>query len=522
MEIGEFFEFVKNQWLEIMSQTYEHLYLTIISLLIACFLGILTGIFISQKEKFASSVISVVNVIQTIPSLALLGFMIPLLGIGKIPAITALFLYALLPIVRNTYTGITNVDPAITEAGRGMGMTENQILFQVKLPLALPVIFAGIRTASVINVGVATLSALIGAGGLGEFIFKGIQLNNSYMILAGAIPASLLALAFDFSLGQLSNLKVRVLTKISSWVAVILIAIFSLIWYLQFDNNRTEFLGGFPSEFIEREDGLKGLFEKYNFEIDYIEMEIGLMYKALNENEVDVISGFSTDGRILEYGLSSLEDDQSYFSPYYAAPVIRDEIHQKYPFIKTILGQVRIDDSTMTALNYQVDIEKETPLEVAQRFLVDKDLLNIHSKNIYVGRGAIKVGSKAFTENYILANIFTLLIDHQSTLEVDKLLGFGGTKLIIEAMKNDELDIYPEYTGTALLLMLQPDDRVIDSLGFGREEVYNYVSKESLKRFDLKWLNEIGLNNTFALMVRDEFADKYKLETISDLAERSK
>ncbi|MCX2744226.1 ABC transporter permease/substrate-binding protein [Mangrovivirga sp. M17] len=522
MDIGKFFEFVKNQWLEIWSQTYEHLYLTIISLLIACFLGIMAGIFISQKEKYASSVISMVNVIQTIPSLALLGFMIPLLGIGKIPAITALFLYALLPIVRNTYTGITNVDPAIIEAGSGMGMTENQILFQIKIPIALPVIFAGIRTASVINVGVATLSALIGAGGLGEFIFKGIQLNNSYMILAGAIPASLLALIFDFSLGKLADLKIRTLTKISGWIVVILITLFSLIWYLQLDGKRTEFLGGFPSEFIEREDGLKGLFEKYNFEIDYIEMEIGLMYKALNEKEVDIISGFSTDGRILEYGLSSLKDDRSYFPPYYAAPVIRNEIHQKYPFIKTILSQLHIDDSTMTALNYQVDIEKKTPLDVARNFLEKKNLLNIHSKNKYVGRGVIKVGSKAFTENYILANIFALIIDHQSTLEVEKLLGFGGTKLIIEAMKNDELDIYPEYTGTALLLMLQPEDHVIDSLGYDREKVFDYVSEKSLERFDLKWLNELGLNNTFALMVRDEFADKYKLGSISDLAERSK
>src|SRR5690606_14204600 len=134
------------------------------------------------------------GILQTIPSIALLGFMIPLLGIGAKPAIVALFLYALLPIIRNTYSGILGVNPAVKEAATAMGMTRRQVLWKVELPLAFPVILAGIRTATVITVGVATLAAYIGAGGLGEFIFGGIALNNSAMILAGAIPAALLAL----------------------------------------------------------------------------------------------------------------------------------------------------------------------------------------------------------------------------------------------------------------------------------------------------------------------------------------
>ena len=142
---------------------------------------------------------------QTIPSVALLGFLLPLLGIGVVPAIVALFLYALLPIVRNTSTGIEEVDEFVREAARGMGMSDIQILTKVELPLAVPVIFAGIRTATVINVGVATLCALIASGGLGEFIFRGIALNNVNMILAGAIPAAMLAMFFDFVLGILQK-----------------------------------------------------------------------------------------------------------------------------------------------------------------------------------------------------------------------------------------------------------------------------------------------------------------------------
>ena len=146
-----------------------------------------------------------VNIIQTVPSIALLGFMLPFFGIGVTPAIIALFLYALLPIVRNTYAGIQGVEPLVVEAARGLGLSDRQVLQQVELPLALPMIFAGLRTATVINIGVATLCALIAAGGLGEYIFRGIAVNNTNMILAGAVPASLLAIVLDVLLGALER-----------------------------------------------------------------------------------------------------------------------------------------------------------------------------------------------------------------------------------------------------------------------------------------------------------------------------
>ena len=194
---------------KLFDQTIAHIGLTFISLLIAVLIGLPLGIFITKRKKAAGIVLGIAGVLQTIPSIALLGFMIPLLGIGPIPAITALFLYALLPIIRNTYTGINEVDASVTEAATAMGFSRWQTLTKVELPLAFPVILAGIRTATVINVGVATLAAYIAAGGLGEFIFGGIALNNTNMILAGAIPAALLALLADFTLGQLEKRLTR-------------------------------------------------------------------------------------------------------------------------------------------------------------------------------------------------------------------------------------------------------------------------------------------------------------------------
>ena len=162
-------------------------------------------VLLTRFRWLATPILGGANVIQTVPSLAILGFMIPLFGIGATPAIVALFLYALLPIIRNTYTGIIGVNPAIIEAAIGVGMTQRQVLGWVRLPLALSVIMAGIRTSTVICVGIATLCAFIGAGGLGEFIFSGISMVNANMILAGAIPAALLALMLDFVLGRIEK-----------------------------------------------------------------------------------------------------------------------------------------------------------------------------------------------------------------------------------------------------------------------------------------------------------------------------
>jgi len=182
---------------ELLTELLEHVRLTFVAMALASAVGVATGLLLTRLRKLATPALGAASVIQTVPSLALLALMIPLLGIGVPPAIAALFLYAVLPILRNTYTGIDEVDPALTEVGRGMGMTEWQILFRVQIPLCVPIVMAGIRTSTVICVGIATLCTFIGAGGLGTIIMEGMQTRGNDLIFAGVVPAILLALALD-------------------------------------------------------------------------------------------------------------------------------------------------------------------------------------------------------------------------------------------------------------------------------------------------------------------------------------
>ena len=193
---------------EIISATFDHMFLVVIAMAMAIFVGVPLGMFIVHRPAPRAIALGLANIFQTIPSLALFGFLIPIPfigGIGKRTAIVALVLYALLPILRNTYVGLSGIDPAVLEAAEAMGMTRAQILFRVRFPLALAVILAGIRTATIITIGVATIAAAIGAGGLGTFIFRGVALVSDSLILAGAIPAAVLALLADFLLGLIER-----------------------------------------------------------------------------------------------------------------------------------------------------------------------------------------------------------------------------------------------------------------------------------------------------------------------------
>lgn len=201
-------QFMQQNHVEVLELTLEHLWLVAISTGLAVLIGIPLGILITRRPWLNKPVLGGANIIQTIPSLALFGFLLPAPWIGARAdrlAILALMLYALLPLIRNTYAGIKGVDPAVVEAGRGMGLTDWQLLFQVELPLALGVIIAGVRVATVISVGLATIAAAIGAGGLGEYIFRGLAMVNNSVILAGAVPAALMALAADVGLGWLEK-----------------------------------------------------------------------------------------------------------------------------------------------------------------------------------------------------------------------------------------------------------------------------------------------------------------------------
>jgi osmoprotectant transport system permease protein len=193
---------------EIFSATLDHLELVLIAMAIAILIGVPLGLLIVHRRTLRVVALGIASILQTIPSLALFGFLIPIPfigGIGRRTAIVALALYALLPILRNTYVGLTSIDPAVLESAEAMGMTNGQILLRVRFPLALSFILAGIRTATIITIGVATIAAAIGAGGLGTFIFRGVALVSDKLLLAGAIPAALLAILADFLLGLLER-----------------------------------------------------------------------------------------------------------------------------------------------------------------------------------------------------------------------------------------------------------------------------------------------------------------------------
>ena len=201
-------DFLRLHWPEIARLTFEHLWLTVFAMLLAAVIGLPLGILLTRHERLAQPVIAVTNVIQVIPSLALFGLLLPVPWLGENAArlaILALTGYALLPIVRNTYAGIRSVDPALIDVAQAMGMTDSQRLWMVELPLGASVILAGLRTATVTCVGVATIAAAIGAGGLGELIFRGVASVDNGLVLAGAIPAALLALIADGLLGAMEK-----------------------------------------------------------------------------------------------------------------------------------------------------------------------------------------------------------------------------------------------------------------------------------------------------------------------------
>jgi osmoprotectant transport system substrate-binding protein/osmoprotectant transport system permease protein len=241
-----FAEFLSRHGAELAELTVEHLFLVTVSTGLAILIGVPLGILLTRKPALSKPVLGFANIMQTVPSLALFGFLIPLNiylfgvkilgGIGARTAIVALVLYALLPIIRNTFIGINSVDPAIQDAGRGMGMTDRQLLFQVELPLALGVIIAGVRVATVICVGTATIAAAIDAGGLGRYIFRGLRANDNLLILAGALPAALIALSADLALGYVERVMqlgavARGRIKKLLWSVGVVILVFVAIFY---------------------------------------------------------------------------------------------------------------------------------------------------------------------------------------------------------------------------------------------------------------------------------------------------
>lgn len=360
--MANFFGVFSERKGQLMASLLEHIQISFIALFFAVVIAIPLGIYLTNKKKIAEGIIGISAVLQTIPSLALLGLLIPLFGIGKVPAIIALVVYALLPILRNTFTGINEVDPSLKEAAMAMGMNTRKRLVKVELPLAMPVIMAGIRTAMVLIVGTATLAALIGAGGLGDIILLGIDRNNTALIILGAVPAAILALVFDFLLKKLESLSFK---------------------------------------------------------------------------------------------------------------------------------------KTISALSI---------ISVVALLMIIFPLLNFKEKEEIVIAG--KLGS----EPEILINMYKLLIENETDLKVQLKPGLGKTSFVFNALKSGSIDIYPEFTGTAISEFLKEE-----AINNNQEDVYHQAKEGMINKFGMVMLSPMKYNNTYALAVSKQMADTYHLQTISDI-----
>ncbi|WP_034868560.1 glycine betaine ABC transporter substrate-binding protein [Clostridium lundense] len=374
MSLNKFFDFILTKKAQLLSLALKHIQLSALAVVIAILIGIPLGILISKKKKLAPPVIGLANILQAIPSLALMGFLIPFWGIGETPAIIMVCLYSLLPIIKNTYTGLSNINPATIEAGKAMGMTETQLLSMVELPLALPIIMAGIRISAVTSVGLMTIAAFIGAGGLGSLIFTGIQTVNPEMILAGAIPACILALLMDFIIGKVEK--------------------------------------------------------------------------------------------------------------------IVDPKNKNNKGSKKIIGITTI-------------------------VLIIALIVPMFS-GIFKTKNTITIGSKSFTESRLLGNIYAILIEENTDLNVERKFDMAGTDVLFKATDMGEIDMYPEYTGTVLVNILK-QDAVSDP-----DKTYEIAKKNLKEKYNIELLKPLGFNNTYTLALKKDTAEKYNLNSFSDLAKVSK
>ncbi|KRN27940.1 hypothetical protein IV38_GL001780 [Lactobacillus selangorensis] len=486
----------------------QHIQISLLSLVIAMLIAIPLAIAVTNHHKLAGFFLQIAGVLQTIPSLALLGLLIPIVGIGNLPATIALVIYALLPIFQNTYLGITDIDPSLEEAADAFGMSRWQKLFRVELPLALPSIIAGIRNALVLIIGTATLAALIGAGGLGTFILLGINRNNTALTLIGAISSALLAIVFSWLIGVLQHVKLRysvavlvliivgglgytgyqayenarptitiagklgsepdilinmykdLIKQDSPQTKVVLKSNFGQTSFLynaleskqidvypeftgtvleslvklpkgqtvpatasqtyqlsktllrqqadlsyqapmQYDNTyavvvkqsfakrygikdisdlkkvESKLDAGFDLEFLDRQDGYKGLESKYGLKFKTQSMDPSLRYEALNRGSVNIVDGYSTDSQIEQYHLVALKDDKHLFPYYQGAPLMRAETARKYPQVVKSLNKLKgqISDAEMRKMNYEVNVEKKSAASVARQYLRAHHLL---------------------------------------------------------------------------------------------------------------------------------------------------
>lgn len=306
-----------------------------------------------------------------------------------------------------------------------------------------------------------------------------------------------------------TNVRIKILVAI-----VIIIAVVLLI--ARYTDYSYGLKAAFDAEFLTRPDGYEGLSKCYGlkFASQPVQMDPGLMYRAIADGAVDVIDGFATDGRIQAYGLVVLKDDKGFFPPYYAAPFIRSQTIEKYPEIEQILNRLagRISSETMQELNYKVDAKGRKAENVAQEFLTSYGLIEQDAKEVDSTADSITVGGKQFNEQEILGQIMAIIIECNSNINVIRKLNLGGTMICFNGLKAGDLDLYPEYTGTGLVNILKR--KVISD----PNKAYDSVRQAFLEQYGLLWLKPFGFNNTYTLTMRQQHAEKLGIATISDLA----
>ncbi|WP_058535717.1 glycine betaine ABC transporter substrate-binding protein [Legionella saoudiensis] len=371
--MDNYWDLIKTHLPELYTKLIEHVSISLSALLLATGIGISLGLLINHLPKLRTPILTLTNISQTIPSIALLGFLIPFVGIGLTPTLIVLIIYALLPITSTTYTGLKEVPANYLHVADSMGFTRWQRLYLIELPLALPVIMTGIRTSMAMVIGITTIAAFIGAGGLGDFITQGLSLNDPTLILLGAIPVALLALSVDYVIGTLSVL-------------------------------------------------LSG------------RRRLTLCFKKTKLILVSLIMG------ILFFMAAQ-------------------------PLISSCLP-----------------------------------------KNVLI------IGSKDFTEQYLLGHLMAEILEAKTDLHVVKKFNLGTTAILHNALLAGQIDLYPEYTGTAYHVVLKKNEPL------NSQQLYNYISSVYKKNYDLIWLPPFGFENSETLAVKKELAQQYQLRNLSDLS----
>lgn len=386
--MNSFLELLDTKKYELMNLLLQHINLTAMAVLISLIIGIPLGILITRNRFCSRVVIGLANIMQSIPCIALMAFSIPFLGVGEKPAILMVIVYALLPIIKNTYTGIVSIDPRTMEVARGLGITKWKRLFSIELPIAIPFIMSGVRISAVAAVGTMTIAAFAGAGGLGWFINLGLNSRNTALVLLGAIPASMLALALDFLLGKLEH--------------------------------------------------------------------------ALTSE-----------------GLMPAEQIQN---------IPKKKRRKELAFISTICAAVLL-----------VSVGSSFGTAMSDR-----------------SEQKVVIGSSNYTEAIILGYIYSQLIEENTDLTVQQRFNLNGAAMCFDALDNDRIDMFVEYTGTILPNMLKRPIETTDP-----DVIYKQVRELMGQEHNIHISEPLGFNNTYAMSVMPETAEKYQLKTLSDLMDKA-